>query len=137
MPESADAVHGDDLSGARTRMAQRVVDRDARTHKGPRFLGGQCVGNRREGFRPCDHVFGVSAVEVDTSDLALHAHREVPPPARVAHETMAAMPADAHALSWPPGAHVVTDGIDVSRDFIPGHTGILKSRPETVFDKHV
>jgi hypothetical protein len=50
---------------------------------------------------------------------------------------MTAMPADAYALLWPPCAHVVADGIDVSRNFMPGHTGILQARPETVFDKHV
>jgi len=34
---------------------------------------------------------------------------------------MAAMPADANALPWPPGANVVADGIDVARDFMPWH----------------
>ena len=47
------------------------------------------------------------------------------------------MPADAHALPLPPCAHVVADGIDVSRDFMPWHTGILQPGPETFFDKHV
>src|SRR6266508_1035024 len=137
MPESADAVHGDDLSGARTRMAQRVVDRDARTHQGTRFLGRQCFGNRREGFRPCDHVFGVSAVEVEASDLSMHAHGEVPAPARCADETMSTMPAHTHALPFIPCGDVVADGIDVSRDFMTWHTWIRKPRPETFFDKHV
>jgi hypothetical protein len=81
--------------------------------------------------------FGVSAVEIDARDLSLHAHGEVPAPALCADETMAATPADAHALPWPPGDHVVTDGIDVSRDFMPGHTGLLQARPEPVFDQHV
>ena len=90
-----------------------------------------------EGFRPCEHVFGVSAVEVDARDLALHAHGEVPAPARCADETMSTMPADANALPLPPGANVVADGIDVSRDFMPWHTWILQPRPETFFDKHV
>src|SRR5437764_2510675 len=118
-------------------MAQRVVDRDARTHKGTRFLGRQCFGKRREGFRPCDHVFGVSAVEVEARDLAMHAHGEVPAPALVADETMATMPADTHTLPWPPGSHIIADGIDVSGDFMTWHTWILQPRPETFFDKHV
>src|SRR5262249_16726128 len=126
MPESADAVHGNDLSGACTRMAQRVVDRDARTHKGTRFRGRQCLGNRREGFRPCNHVFGVSAVEVEARDLALHAHGEVPAPALVADETMSPMPADAHTLPWPPRSNVVAHRIDVSCDFMTWHTWILQ-----------
>src|SRR5262245_29865571 len=67
----------------------------------------------------------------------MDAHREVTPPALCAHETMAAMPADAHALPWPPCAHVVADGIDVSRDFMPWHTWILQSRPEPLFHEHI
>ena len=77
------------------------------------------------------------AVEVDARDLTLHAHGEVPAPARYADETMAPMPAYANALPWPPGSHVVADGIDVARDFMPWHLWILQPRPETFFDKHV
>jgi hypothetical protein len=50
---------------------------------------------------------------------------------------MSTMPAYANALAWPPGSHVVADGIDVSRDFMTWHTWIRKPRPEPVFDKHV
>src|SRR5687767_12180716 len=67
----------------------------------------------------------------------MDAHREVTPPARCAHETMAAMPADAHALPWPPCANVVADGIDVSRDFMPWHTWILQPGPEPLFHEHI
>ena len=118
-------------------MAQRVVDRHARAHERPRFLGRQCIRKRREGFRPCEHVLGIAAIEIDARDLAIDAHGEVPALALCADETMAAMPADAHALPWPPCSHVVADGIDVARDFMPWHPRILQPRPETFFDKHI
>jgi hypothetical protein len=50
---------------------------------------------------------------------------------------MAAMPADTNALPWPPGTHVVADGIDVSHHFMPWHTGILQPGPETLFHEHI
>jgi len=37
------------------------------------------------------------------------------------------MPADAYTLPWPPGSHVVADGIDVARDFMPWHRLCTKS----------
>jgi hypothetical protein len=50
---------------------------------------------------------------------------------------MATMPADTHALPWPPSSHVVADGIDVARDFMPGHPRIQQPGPVTFFDKYI
>jgi hypothetical protein len=50
---------------------------------------------------------------------------------------MASMPADAHTLPGPPCAHVVTDGINASCDFMTWHPRIRQPRPETFFDKQV
>src|SRR5436190_2147338 len=50
---------------------------------------------------------------------------------------MPAVPADAHALALFPVRDAITQGIDAPRDFVAWHTGILKSRPQTVFDEDI
>ena len=104
---------------------------------GPASSAGKFVGNRRQRGRRCNHVFGIAAVEIDTGDFAIHAHREIAAPALFADETMSAMPADANALTFLPGGDVVSDRVDLPGDFMTRHAWILQSGPETFFDKHV
>ena len=137
MSQSADAMHRDHVATARARIAERIVDGDARAHERPGFLGRQFVSNRRHRFRWCDHVFGISTVEIDAGDLTINAHGEISALALRANETMSAVPAHTDTLTFLPFDYVLADRIDASSDFMTRHTRILNSRPQTLFDVYV
>src|SRR5205085_1985438 len=137
MSQAADTMHGHDFAGARTRIAKRVVNGDARAHERPCFLRWQFIWDRGQRCRRCDHILGISAVEIDAGDFAIDAHGEIAAPALCTDETMSAMPAYADALTFSPFRYVAADHIDASRDFMTRHTGILKPGPETLFDQHI
>src|SRR6266516_3756259 len=111
MSQSADAVHGHNFAAARPRIAERVIDRDARAHERPRFLGWQFIRNCGERGRRCDHVFGISAIEIEARDFAIDTHCEIAVPALRADETMSAMPPHADALTFLPFCDAVADRV--------------------------
>src|SRR5882724_3478443 len=92
MPESADAVHGHHVAGARARMPQRIKYGYACAHERTGFLGGQFVGNRGECRGRYNHVLGITAVEVDAGDLSIDAHGEVTAATLFADKTMSTVP---------------------------------------------
>ena len=97
----------------------------------------QFVGNCGQRRRRCDHVLGISAVEIDAGDFAFDAHGEIATLALFAHETMSAMPAYADALTFLPFNDVIADCIDAARDFMTRHTRILKPGPKTLLDDKI
>src|ERR1041385_6105609 len=99
MSEAADTLDGDHVARARGRIAQRVVHGHARTYERPRFFGLEFIRNRRQRRGRRDHVLGVTTVEIDPSDFALSAHREIAAPTLVAHKIVSAMPADSDRKS--------------------------------------
>src|SRR5437870_3348873 len=88
MSQTADAVHGHEFAAARPRMAERIIDSNARAHEGPCFLRRQFIGDRSQSCRRCDHVLGIPAIEVETRDFAIDAHGEIAALALCADETM-------------------------------------------------
>src|SRR5947209_659756 len=102
MAQSANAVHCDNVTGACTRITQRVVNGNTGTHEWSCFLGGQFVGNRRQRSRRCNHVLSVSTIELDAGDLPINAHCKVTTPALFADETMSTMPSNTNALPFGP-----------------------------------
>src|SRR5206468_11879439 len=110
---------------------------DARAHERTCFFRGQFIGNRRERGRGCNHVLGVTAVEIDACHLAIHTHREVTAPALFALEAMATVPAYADALPNLPLRDAVADRVDAASNLMAWYTGVFKARPQSVFDKHV
>src|SRR5215213_10000114 len=135
--ESADAVNGDDISATSTRVAQRVVDRNAGAHEWACFFRGNLIRNRSQHRGWCNHVLGISTVEVYPGDFSINTHREVAAPALFTYEAVAAMPADTNALTCRPCCDVVAYGIDAAGDFMTRHTRILNARPETFFNEHI
>src|SRR5262249_38173939 len=95
------------------------------------------VRNRRDCVRRCNHVLGIATIEIDAGNFAIDTHCEVSATTLLAHEAVSTMPTDTDALAHSPCSHVVTERIDASSDLMSGHTWILKSRPDSVFDKHV
>jgi hypothetical protein len=118
-------------------MAQCVENCDARTHERSCFVRRHLIGNGRERRRRCDHVLGVTAVEIDTRDLTVDTHGEIAAPALFANETMSAVPANADALPFLPVRYVVTDGINPSGNLMSGNTRILKPRPQPFLNQDV
>src|SRR2546425_3715400 len=137
MAQPADAMHCNEISGARTGISQSVEDRDARAHEWSCFFGWQFIRNCSQRRRRCDHVLGIPAIKVDARDLSIDTHRKVSTPALFAHKTMAAMPADPNALTSGPRSDVLAHCIDATRDFMTRDARILKPRPETFFDQRI
>src|SRR5262245_47153319 len=118
-------------------MTQRVKHRNARAHKRPGFLGWQFLRNRCQRLLSRDHVFGVAAVEIDTGDFAIEAHRIIAAPTLFATEAMSAVPANANPLTFFPVRHTAPKRVDPSRDFMTRHPRILEPRPHPFFYEHV
>src|SRR5690242_10239405 len=77
MAQSADAVNRNDVSSASTGVAQRVVDRHPCAHEWSSFFGGNFIGNCCERTCGCNHVLGVTAIEVYARNFTIDAHGEV------------------------------------------------------------
>ena len=104
MAEAADALHGDQIAGARARVAQRVENRDAGAEQRRGFGGRKIVGHGRDRFGGRDHVFGITAIMADGGDFLVLAEHEIAAAAGFASEVMSAMPSDADALAGLPVA---------------------------------
>jgi hypothetical protein len=127
-------VHCDNLSGASSRISQRIKNRNARTHERSRFFRGQVIGNCGEYRGRHYHVRGITTVKVDPGDFAIYTHSEVTTPTLLAHEAMPTVPTDADSLINCPRCDVGTHGIDAPGDLMTGDTRILKSGPDAVLD---
>jgi hypothetical protein len=115
--EAADALYGDQVAGAQPRVPQAVERRDAGAEERRRLGVAELVGDARERFGAREHVRRVTAVVGDARDLLLAAGDEVADAARVAHEAVAAVPADARrdrpAATAAPCADLVDDRGDL------------------------
>src|SRR5512132_84419 len=65
MAQPADTMNCDYVSGASTRVTQRVVNRDTGAHEWSGFLSRNFIGDRGERSRRGNHVFSVSSIEVN------------------------------------------------------------------------
>src|SRR6266403_2481323 len=137
MPQSADALDGDDITVTRARIAQCIVNRHTRAHEGTRLFRWQVVRNRRQRFRRGDHVFGITAIKVDTGDFTIAAHRKLAAAALFTDKIMPAVPADPDALPFFPIRDTAAKCINVSRNFVARHARILQAGPETLLDQYV
>src|SRR5437899_12918478 len=126
MAKPTDALHRDDVARARARIAQRVEHRNARAHERTGLFRRQFIRNRRHRFGGRNHVFGVTAVEIDAGDFAIDAHREIAAPPLRADETMPAMPAYTNALAFFPVRHAITDCVDAAGNFMTRPSSLLK-----------
>src|SRR5262245_8291787 len=137
MTETADALHRHHVARMRTGMAQGVEHGHARTHEGPRLFGGETIRNQRQRFSRRDHVLGIAAAEIDTGDLAIHAHAEIAPPALVTGEIVSTVPADPDAITGLPARDAIAERVDATRRFVTRHARKFETGPETVLHQHV
>src|SRR5258708_7708795 len=129
MAESADALHGDQIARARTRIAERIEHCDAGTEQGRSFGGGKIVWNGGDRFGWSDHVFLITAVMSEAGDLFVLTIDEITAAAGVTRKIVAAVPSDADALARFPVCYVGADGVDAAGDFVSGDAWVLGGGP--------
>jgi hypothetical protein len=129
MAEPANALNGDQIAGARTRVAERVENRDAGAKQRRGFGSGEFFGDRSHRLSGGDHVFLVTAVVTDGGNLFILTVNEVPAAAGITGEIMTAVPSDTDALAGFPVGDVGADSVDAAGDFVSGNAWILESGP--------
>ena len=98
--QTAEAEHGDQVTGPRAAVPQRVVSRDAGAHQRRGFHGRQIVRHQRQRDGRSEHVVGITAIKGDAGNLQRHlAGKEIAVATGIAMAAMSAVPADAHALA--------------------------------------
>jgi hypothetical protein len=137
MTQAANALHGDEIAGARSRVTQRVEYRNSGTEQRRSLVGCQIVGNSGNRFCRGDHVFRVTTIEADGGNLLELAEDEIAPAAWVALKAVSAMPSHSDPLAGLPKRDIAAHGIDAPGNFMSRNARILKSRPESFFDQHV
>src|SRR5215831_10315109 len=137
MSEAADALYGDEFARSRSRVAQRVVDGEARAEEGGGLGARQIVGHGSDRLRGHDDVLRVAAIEAERGDLLEAAQDEVAALAGIAGEAVSAVPPDADVLAGFPDRDVGAHAIDAPRDLVARDPGIGEPGPEPVLDQHV
>jgi hypothetical protein len=130
-------LYGNQIPRNSADMTEGVEDRDSSTEKGGRIGGGESLRYRGDRFLWRDHVFGITAVEMERSDLLIPAQDEITTTARTADKTMAAMPSHTNPLTRLPKLNVSSDGIYAASNFVSGYTGILNARPYAIFHENI
>src|SRR6185369_8591527 len=111
MPEPADTLHRDQVTGARAGVAQRIEDGDPRAHQRSGLFGGQAFGNMRNRLGGSDDIIGVATVEVCPGDLLVFAKHKIASPARFTREAMPTMPPQARTLPRLPSGDSSADRV--------------------------
>jgi hypothetical protein len=137
MAKSANALHGDQIASARTRVAKGIEDRDAGAQQRRGFGGREIFWDCGDRLGGRNHVFGVTAVVADAGNFSVLAENEIAAAAGIASETMAAVPPDADALAGFPVSNVGTDSVDAAGDFVSGNAWILDAGPIAFFYERV
>src|SRR5438874_11791256 len=135
MTQSADPKYADKITGSRAAVTQRVERCDSCAHQWRPLNGVQIVRHRREGFRRCEHVFGISAIERDSSREQFHlAGKEIAAPTGIAMSAMRSVPSNARPLPRFPIRNVGPDSINHADHLMAGNSRILDPGPESIFD---
>ena len=93
--------------------------------------------HRHQRLHRSHHVLLVSAVIADARNFQVPAIAKISAPALATRAVMAAVPADADALSLLPLGNTVTQFVDDADDFMSGNAGILNSGPLAFLREHV
>ena len=130
MSEPANAVHRDEIAGARAAVPQRVEGRHPRAHERASIHEGETIGDVRERLLRHDNVLGVAAIPRDPGHLRIdQARDEVAATARIAVAAAPAVPTDADAVTRLPSGHIGPERIDHPGSLVPRNTRICDPRP--------
>src|SRR5260370_30825031 len=106
MAQSADGLNGDQISGLRAAIPQRVEGGDSSAHEWRGLLRCQAVRHQGHRLGGHHHVLRITAVMREARDAAILAVNEIPSPALRTHTVMTAIPAHAHPLALLPGSNI-------------------------------
>src|SRR5438552_3289647 len=118
MPETANALHGHQISGNRSCITKSIEGGNPRAHKWCSGGGRQIFGQGGDCFRRHNHVVCVSAVKVDCCDFLVAAKHEISMAAEFACEAVSTMPSYADALSGLPVGNSGSNGVDAAGNFM-------------------
>src|SRR5690349_13132223 len=102
MAQPSDTVDRNNVSGASTGVAQRVVNRHPGAHERSSLFGQNVIRNRSQRARRRYHVLRISTIEIEPRHFAMEAHRKITTTTLLAHEVVTAVPADTHSLTVGP-----------------------------------
>src|SRR5215472_7780548 len=137
MAEAADPLDGDEISWASATVAESIESGDAGAKKRGSFSGVERVWHSGDSFGGSEHVFSVAAVIADAGDFFVHAGNEIAAAALQASSVVAAVPADADALTLVPIRDAGADFIDDAGNFVAGRAWISDAGKQAVFDDMV
>jgi hypothetical protein len=137
MAKSTDALNGDQIAGARTRVAKGIENRDAGTKQRRGLSCGKVVWDGGDRLGGHNRVFRVTAVVADAGNFSGLAENEIATAAGIASEIMTAVPSDADALAGFPVCYISADGIDAAGDFVSGNARVLDTGPITFLHEHI
>src|SRR5204862_3427902 len=123
MTEPANSEDTDHIAASRAAVSQRVERRHARAHQRCAVNGREFVGHKGQRLSRRNHVFGIAAIERNSRGEQIHsACKELATPAVIAITAVAAVPANADALTGFPWLHPLTHGINNTNYFMSRHT---------------
>src|SRR5579885_730429 len=137
MPQAADPLNRDEISGSSAAVAQGIERGDARAHQGRRLLRGQFIGNMRKRFDRHGHELRIPAIVGDARNLQVHAGDEIAPPAPLAFAAVPAVPSDSDPISRLPRPSAFAHGVDHAGNLVAGRTRISDSGPGTFFGERI
>src|SRR5881394_948068 len=137
MPQPAESKHRDHIARTRAGISQRVESGDPRAQKRRRVNWRQVIWKSRHRAGGGNHVFAVTAVETNASDLLRLARKQISTPAGIAPSAVSAVPADSNALAWRPSGHSIADGIDGAGDLVPGNARVLNPGPQAFLHERI
>jgi hypothetical protein len=101
------------------------------------LVGWDVIWYESDCFGRSNHIFLITAVEVNASDFLVLTVDEVPAAAGLTGETMSAMPANADALARFPLCDIGAHRIYASGDFMSGDARIFDAGPMTFFHQGI
>ena len=138
MPQTADAMDGDEIAWAGVAVAERVEGGDPGAQKRRGLYGIEVIGRVRDGGDMGDHVRRIAAIARDAADfMHILAGETAVAPALAAISAGAAEPADAGGRADAPPFDAGADGVDDAHHLVAGNPRIPYSRPEALDRHHV
>ena len=99
MPETANALHSDQISTAQAGVAKSVVGRNAGAKERSGFYRCELIRNGSDGARFCDHRFRISSIHGYSRHHGVLTIHDIPASARFAHPVFAGDQANTDSLT--------------------------------------
>lgn len=121
-------MHRNQVTREGAAVAQSIEGRDPGAQQRTGFAKAKGIGNAGKAAHRRDHVLLIPAIEVKAGNLEPDAVDEIAAAARVALAAIVSVPADADPVANRPCGHARTNGINDTRDLMPGHPGISSNQ---------